>query len=73
MANHKAELKKRVPWENDKRNRKNNTEKKMLCELIIELGYTLSLFSPVIAGFAPLEFSMNENSRAQDLNIWPYS
>ena len=29
----------------------------MLCELIIELGYTLSLFSPVIAGFAPLEFS----------------
>ena len=40
MANHKAELKKRVPWENDKWNSKNKTEKKMLCELIIELGYT---------------------------------
>ena len=43
MANHKAELKKRVPWENDKRNLKNNTEKKMFRELIIELAYIYTL------------------------------
>ena len=56
-ANYKAELKKRVPWENDKRNRKNNTEKKMLCELIIELGYK----------YTKIYFQLNSTNSPQKL------